>query len=354
MTVALTADLHLTTRAEHPERYRALEDILRQMAKDRIEDLVIAGDLFNEETRNYAEFEAVCRDPRHRMVRFHLIPGNHDAKLSPKSFAADNVFVVSEPEWKQFDLVSLPMLLLPYRKEQSMGEALAAFQTRFKPGEWILVGHGDWVEGMREPNPFEPGVYMPLTRTDLEAGKPIRVILGHVHKPCDREPVHYPGSPCGLDITETGRRRFLVLDTETGAVESRPVRTDVLFFNERLVVIPVVGDEAPVRASLTSIMDGWKIDDEERKCITLRLRVNGVTTDKTRLRRIILEVTRGVRFDSEEGPDLSGVSVSDDADLAVIAESVRNRIDALPWPSGPDSPTRDEAFLHALRTIYEP
>lgn len=60
---------------------------------------------------------------------------------------------------------------------------------------WILVEHGDWSEGVRAPNPSEPGVYMPLTKKDLPAYKPGKVLLGNVHLSLDLELVHYPGSP---------------------------------------------------------------------------------------------------------------------------------------------------------------
>jgi hypothetical protein len=46
MKIALTADIHLTATSTHPERYNTLEDILREIEVEKIENLVIAGDLF--------------------------------------------------------------------------------------------------------------------------------------------------------------------------------------------------------------------------------------------------------------------------------------------------------------------
>ena len=62
MKVAVTADVHLSTGDAHPERYRALEDVFRRTDKAGIEHLIIAGDLFNEDSHNYSEFEGLCRD----------------------------------------------------------------------------------------------------------------------------------------------------------------------------------------------------------------------------------------------------------------------------------------------------
>jgi DNA repair exonuclease SbcCD nuclease subunit len=54
MIVAVTADLHLTERETHPERFDALDNILEQAVREGIGTLIIAGDLFDEDCRNYS------------------------------------------------------------------------------------------------------------------------------------------------------------------------------------------------------------------------------------------------------------------------------------------------------------
>ena len=103
--------------------------------------------------------------------------------------------------------------MIPYLPGKTMGDVIGMFADDIEPREWVLCGHGDWLEGRRSPNPYEPGTYMPLTRSDLTQYQPAQVFLGHIHARRD-EPIHYPGSPCGLDISETGRRRFLLFDTD--------------------------------------------------------------------------------------------------------------------------------------------
>jgi exonuclease SbcD len=352
MIVAVTADLHLTERETHPERFDALDNILDQAAREGIGALIIAGDLFDEDCRNYSQFEAVCRDPRFRSIHFHIIPGNHDSRLMPRSFASENISVYADPDLRRLDQVSLPFLFLPYRKNQTMGDALAPFDGKLAAGGWVLIAHGEWVEGMREPNPLEPGVYMPLTRTDVETTQPARVILGHVHKSYDREIVHYPGSPCGFDITETGRRRFLLLDTETGLVKAKRVETGVIHFDEWMVTLPFEKEDEFIRAKLTGMMQAWKLDESEWPRVLCRLKLSGYTTDKNRLMKTVREVCRAIRFYPDGEPDLSEVSVSGDPERAEIAERVQKLIAGMDWPSGPGAPQREAAFLHALHTIY--
>ena len=104
--------------------------------------------------------------------------------------------------------VSRTVLFLPYRHGRSMGEEIEPFANQLVDEDWLLLSHGDWSGGLRKPNPHEPGIYMPLTRKDIELYKPSCIVLGHIHIPMDLPPIHYPGSPCGLDITESGKRRY--------------------------------------------------------------------------------------------------------------------------------------------------
>ena len=48
----------------------------------------------------------------------------------------------------------------------------------------------------------------------------------------------YVGSPCGLDINETGKRSFLILDTNNLNIIPKTVDTDYIFFNETLIALP--------------------------------------------------------------------------------------------------------------------
>jgi len=78
MKVALTADVHLTSKKDHPERFNAFSDILSQTMALGIEHLIVAGDLFDQSLKNYAEFDALCKLKKHQGLQIHIIPGNHD------------------------------------------------------------------------------------------------------------------------------------------------------------------------------------------------------------------------------------------------------------------------------------
>ncbi|MCJ7706928.1 MAG: hypothetical protein MUO38_04850 [Anaerolineales bacterium] len=149
-----------------------------------------------------------CKE--HKAVKVHVIPGNHGGRLREASLLSENVTVYEEPGWASPDPEGPPILMIPYLARTTMGEAIEGCAQHLPDGGWVLVGHGDWSEGMRVRNPLEPGVYMPLTSQDVGRYRPQRVFLGHIHVPYGRGLVDYPGSPYPLDITETSKRRFVV------------------------------------------------------------------------------------------------------------------------------------------------
>jgi metallophosphoesterase superfamily enzyme len=76
--IAVTADVHLGIRDDHPERYSALENIFKQIEAENIKTLLIAGDLFDKDFRNYSEFEKLCRKyPEVQLEHPHLYCPHH-------------------------------------------------------------------------------------------------------------------------------------------------------------------------------------------------------------------------------------------------------------------------------------
>jgi calcineurin-like phosphoesterase family protein len=168
MKIAITADVHLRTREEHPERYNALENIIEQIEAENIETLIIAGDLFDKDSRSYTDFEKLCK--KHGGVQLHIIPGNHDPVISEKGIVGENIHIYTAPITSEID--STTFLFLPYEEKANMGEKIAEVENEIKEEKWVLVAHGDYYGGARQTNPLEPGTYMPLSRKDLERFNP--------------------------------------------------------------------------------------------------------------------------------------------------------------------------------------
>jgi len=344
--LAITADVHLKTEKEVPERYNALRGILRQCAAEGITTLVICGDLFDYDFSNFADFENLCA--AHSDVMFWILPGNHDARLSIRALTGRNIRIFEKAEIVE---AGRQLLFLPYEHGSLMGVKLADFSGELNPGEWVLMAHGDYLQGTRVQHESEPDRYMPLSRDDLQRYHPSRVFLGHIHAASDGE-VIYPGSPCGLDISETGSRRFLIYDTATGTVSPRALETDVVFGELQLTVLPVEDDAAQAAAEVKDWLSASGLF-EHKKTARLRVRAFGYSRDRGALKQAIEQELAGFHMYKDEPVDISGVSITADAQRSDIAEKVRAEIHNLELANGQDEPGESSILLQALKVIFE-
>jgi len=351
LRIAITADLHLTTQQDHPERFAALQDILRQCGGLGVDRLIIAGDLFDRSQQNYAEFEQAYLEARPEELPVTVIPGSHDPDLTHGALAVDGLEVLSEPAVRHLG-EDFDLLFVPYQAGTSMGEHIPYFQTQLRPGQWGLVSHGDWTGGLRAPDPNEPGMYMPLTRADLEAHNPALALLGHIHAPQDGPPVYYPGSPSPLEISETGLRRFLLFNTDDQTVTPQRVDSPRLYFNETIVMLPVEDEPAYLQAELEQRVRDWGLPEGWEARVQQRLRVIGYASDRSAVEPVAREALADFAF-HDDGPDLSDLNHAVDSDRIHIARQVRAWVEALDWPAGDPEPSPEDILLEALRVIWE-
>ena len=349
MRISVTADVHLRTKAEHPERYNALENIFEQTITEGIENLLVAGDLFDKDFQNYSEFEELCK--KFSKLQLHIIPGNHDPSISGKSIVGDNIHIYTDPIALEID--STTFLFIPYEEKAKMGEKIAEKEQEIDGKEWILVGHSDFYGGVKEPNPLEPGTYMPLSRKDLGRFKPRTVFLGHIHKPhSPANDVYYVGSPCGLDISETGRRTFLVYDTADGSIEHPVIDTDVLYFTESFLVLPRDNEVPLLKQEIANRIDSWEIAPSDSPKVQLRVEASGYAKDRSAVLQELKRGFEGFTYFKDEGPTIEKLSVSSDDRLEAISERTMKLIEELDWSFGGDEPTREQVEIAALSVIY--
>lgn len=335
MKIAVTADVHLKSKGKYPERWNALANILDQMLSEDIKILIIAGDLFNEESRNYSEFDEFCKQVKYtsNQIKFYIIPGNHDPSIKPQYFTSDNIKVFNKPKIIQLGEPAINFFFIPYLPGKSIGEVIAECKDNLS-NLWVLIGHGDYTAGLREPNPYEPGIYMPLTRNDVEYYNPAKVILGHIHKKINLGKIHYPGSPCGLDINETGKRSFLIINTDTLEITEKTVDTDYIFFNETLVALPTADEFDYMKKKILGMTEKWNVSENEIPKVRIRLKLKGYTSNRSRLLAVIKEALQNFTFYNNEEPDLTEVSIFDDPERIGIVEKVREEIEKLKWDDG--------------------
>ncbi len=348
MKIAVTADIHLETKAVYPERYNALENILRQIEATNIETLLIAGDLFDKDFHNYAEFESLCK--KHPRVQMHIVPGNHDVGISEKSIVGPNIHIYTVPTALESGLATF--LFIPYEEKTKMGDRIESLEWEIQGKEWVLIGHGDYYGGTQELNPLEPGTYMPLSRKNVETFAPGAVFLGHIHKPVNWGNVYYPGSPCGLDIGETGKRRFLVYDTTDGSVAPVVVATDIIYLEESFVIVPLDNEVPLLKQEIAKRIQSWNIDPHDYSKVIVRIEAIGYAMDRSAILPALREGFDGCRYYKDEGPLIERLSASTDRQRSAIAERVMKLVDELEWDFGGDEPESELLKIEALNVIY--
>jgi len=280
----------------------------------------------------------------------HIIPGNHDANISEKAIVAPNLRIYTTPTATEFG--STTFLFVPYKEKTNMGDEIAALAGSIRDTEWVLVGHGDYYGGVRERNPLEPGTYMPLSRENVEVFRPRRVFLGHIHKYCDQDNVCYPGSPCGLDITETGKRKFLIYDTDDGSIKPLEVTTDIIYFDETFLVLPF-DDEVPrLQEEIRKRIESWRLEPSEQTKAVVRARAIGYATDRQAIFNALKEGFAKLKLYNDQEPSIEHLSITTDRQLNAIAERTMQLIDELGWDFGNDGPEKQAVKLAALSLIY--
>lgn len=233
-----------------------------------------------------------------------------------------------------------------------MGEAAAEVDP-LPGGRWVLVGHGDSSAASRIGNAYEEGTYMPLSSAEMRELNPSVVLLGHIHKPFDSGRLHYPGSPCGMDINETGPRRYLLLDPQTLSVTEQTLDSGMVFLQARYVVIPEEGALKRLDEQIEQTLSRW---EDQVPGLRERARVRVAAAGYTEDRRGVFQCLRSgfsqLSFYNDEEPDVSGLRESVDLQRSALASRVRELVDDLEWPFGGTEPERREVLQQALELIY--
>jgi exonuclease SbcD len=349
MKLGISADLHLANKNQYPERYNAFTDILDQCLDQGVNYFILAGDVFDQSMQNYSDFESICNNKKYSSLDIHIIPGNHDPEISNKKIVCKNVNIHSNAEWVPV-CDGWTILFIPYKKSRLMGEMIQELMVDRPEGKWILVGHGDLSQGLQTPNAYEPGIYMPLTQRDILQFHPDLIFLGHIHVKHQIGNLHYPGSPCGLDITETGYRHFLVLDTETNQVAFKRVNTDRLLFNEELLILPKEDEDRYLEEQIDKLTSGWMISPGDEKKVKVRMKVRGFSTNRENIIKVIRKGLQAYSLYDE--PDISEVSNANDPEKDYLMTKFLENLGDYELPKGQDDPGEEEIILEAMKLIY--
>ncbi len=255
-----TADLHL--RPDSTRRREAITEVFETAANRDVDLVTIGGDVFDdpaavEDLRPTLRNDLFADQPFEVLV----IPGNHDAE----AFRGDVFFgtactVATETPFSHWTSPdgSLRVTALPYR-DRPDDELLLALKDR-EPFDGVeaLLFHGSLDVPFADRETGDEGAhrYFPISSGTLETLAFDYYLVGHYHG-FHQVPIGeaatlvYPGTPVSTRRSETGPRRLVELDSETG-VEVLPLST---FHYERETFTVTPGNEAAILDTIESWVD---------------------------------------------------------------------------------------------------
>ena len=233
-----TADLHLDTPFSGLEKWdksRAevlkkanndvFENIIQLCIREKVDFLVIAGDVFDSEENSLEAqllFNRGLRKLEDHNIPAYVVCGNHDPLSDQKKIlkipANTYVFPANQPETKKVvNSAGEPVASITgvSHDSEAVSENLAAQYPEGDPKlPSIAVLHGN-LSGNTEHEP-----YAPFRMEDLQKSHIDYWALGHIHKRellSDQDPaVVYPGNPQGRHFGETGEKGCYVVSLEKG------------------------------------------------------------------------------------------------------------------------------------------
>ena len=276
LRIVLTGDLHVGRRPS-----RVTDDALCRRAScaaawaavvdfalsEKADVVAVSGDLVDRENRFYEAFGPLERGLRKLSdagIDTVAVAGNHDFDVLPRladQMSATRFRLLGRGgQWERHTIErdGRPMLHVDgwsFPAESVLDSPLRQ-QLPVPPDDGVpVLGllHGDLDAAASR--------YAPLSLADLRATSHRFWLLGHVHKPalfeCDGGcPVLYPGSPQGMDPTETGAHGPWLLDLN-GPARLRPRQVSLCPVRYEHLEVDV-GDAATVDCVQAGVIDALR------------------------------------------------------------------------------------------------
>lgn len=354
------ADIHLDSPLRGLERYegapvdairnasrRALENLVDYSIGEAIPLLVISGDVYDGEWKDYqtglffAKQMVRLRDAGTRVVMIH---GNHDAQsiISKKLHLPDNVRVLSSRKPESFDIGELGVTVHGQSfPKQAVTENIVRNYPPAIPGRFN-IGLLHTALGGAEGH----ANYAPCTLHDLKSMGYQYWALGHVHdyKELNAEPpVLFCGTLQGRHIHETGAKGCVRVDVdESGEISHSFIPLDVMRWAqvELDATDAANGDEICERLGDMLLPE---IDNAEDRLLAVRVFITGTCPAHAELMRDEHALLNALR-----------AKVMDTAFEQVWLEKVKLKTHApVDLDALRDAPTPQGALLRTLEAARE-
>lgn len=294
MRIVHAADLHLDSPLLGLERYdgapvasirsatrRAFVNLIDLCLQERAELLLIAGDLFDDDWKDYSTglfFVSQLQRLSEVGTRVVTLRGNHDAvshitrHLSLPAFASE--LSSRQPETLRFDDLGVAV------HGKSYGERAETTNLALRYPDPIA---GYFNVGLLHTSVSgRPGhePYAPCTVSDLVSKGYDYWALGHVHQRevlCEAPFIVFPGNLQGRHLREPGPKGATVVHVEGGLIQSVEARDlSVVRFGDLVVEAGATDDPDTVTDAVARAI-GQAVDEAEGRTLVLRAIVTGTT-----------------------------------------------------------------------------
>ena len=370
------ADLHLDSPMEGLDSYegapvealrgatrRAFENLVRLAIEEAVDFMLIAGDLYDQDWRDYGTglfFVRQMARLRAAGIPVYLVAGNHDAAsvLTRRLSLPDNVHLFSNRACQSVEVPGRPAVVhgrsFPNRTvpENLVPEYPTAVSHRFNIG--LLHTSLSGAEGHN--------TYAPCQLRDLTKKKYQYWALGHVHQPqvvSENPWVVFAGNLQGRNVRETGARgcRLVAVSDSLEVQEARFVPLDEVRWAVRGVDLAGARRETDALRRIGDCLRAAAEEAEDR-LLAVRLHLHGATHLHGRLHRELPRFREEARAQGlaageavwVEEMKVQTAPLQDPAELAMRDELTRVVLDTLDGGAarGLDVPGDVEEMLQAL------
>lgn len=294
MKVLHAADLHIDSPLRGLTRYegapveemqlaarRATENLVQAAIDHTVDLVVIAGDVFDGEWKDYGTglfWTRQLGELHDHGIPVVIVAGNHDAAsdFSRRLTMPDNVtqLSTSKPEAKRFDDLDLVVVGQGYGAK-SMPNDLAAGFPLADPGLFTLGLLHTSLDGRPDHASYAP------TSLDMLRGRGYQYwALGHVHKRevVLKDPwVVFPGNVQGRHARETGSKGASLLTVENGEVQSvEHLSLDVARWADCTIDCAAANDLDSLLALVSSGLDET-VAEADGRLVAVRVRLVGAS-----------------------------------------------------------------------------
>jgi len=261
---------------------RAFENLVQLAIDEKIDFLVLAGDLYDGDWKDYSTglfFRGQLVRLRDKHIPVYLIAGNHDAAsvISRKLSLPENAHVFSTRTAESMEVAGLPVVI------HGRGFPNRGVPENFTPEYPVAV-----------PNKFNIGLlhtslngrtgydtYAPCSETDLRQKGYGYWALGHIHQPevISQDPwIVFSGNCQGRDVKESGPRgcRLVTVNDLLQVENAEWHDLDVVRWTVLEIDLAGVGEESEVLSRVTHSM-AKAVTEANGRLVAARIVFSGAT-----------------------------------------------------------------------------